>query len=104
VYKNILALGFILSVAGCYTPNDEMLKRDVGVRIKRSMGMQAAVDALQDDGFYCQANSTSFKTECSRIRQRLLPSSCIERVNLTSDEGKGKVDNIDVERIVCAGF
>jgi len=65
------------------------------------MPLAAAVESLRAEGFSCSAQNP---VTCSRMRQRLLPSTCVERVNLYASSKTAAVDKIEVEPIACAGF
>lgn len=41
---------------------------------------------------------------CDRLRQRLLPSSCIERVHLEVAQSSPIVEAVNVDTIICAGL
>ena len=89
-----------LALFACYSPNQRRLEQKVHDLIHPGMPMLAAVAQLSSHGFIC---SGQHPVTCARIRQRLLPSSCVERVNLYSDEASA-VDRFDVPTIACAGF
>lgn len=42
--------------------------------------------------------------DCSRIRQSLMPYSCIERVRVSWTDQTQGVSNIEIPKIACAGF
>ena len=68
-------------------------------RVTVGMPISEAISALSKDGFDC---SGSDPVDCARTRQRLLPSTCIERVRL--QHRLWTVDTIDIAPIMCAGL
>jgi hypothetical protein len=89
-----------LALFACYSPNQRRLEKSVQDLIHPGMPMSTAVAELSSRGFTC---SGQHPVTCARIRQRLLPSSCVERVNLESGEAS-TVGRLDVPTIACAGF
>ena len=89
------------ALGGCYQPNHAALVTAVGSRVSVGMALTQAVATLQSDGFDCSEHDP---VTCARTRQRLFPSSCIERVNLYSQGHAGPVTKIEVPPIACAGL
>lgn len=102
--KSALAAIYILCLAGCYTPNYERLSAHVGTLVRPDMPMDAAVKTLEADGFSCSPAAPTPSKTCSKMRQRLLPSTCIERVNLYTSQIGTQVERVEVPGIACAGF
>ena len=96
-----IALIACLALASCYTPDQARLSAFVNGRVEVGMPVSSAIDALTADGFACSGN---MPTDCSRMKQRLLPSSCIERVRIYSEPNSHAVGRLDVPPIVCAGL
>jgi hypothetical protein len=92
---------FCLALTACYVPNQEQLVRSVHEKVTIGMPVATAVSALGVDGFACSGDTP---TDCSRIKQRLLPSSCIERVQLYSDPDSTLIRRVVVSPISCAGL
>lgn len=90
-------------VAGCYTVNDERFAGHVHTLVKPGMTMESAARQLAADGFDCAPAAPTPSLTCAKTRQRLIPSTCIERVNLYT-WGNSAVDLIEVPPIMCAGF
>ena len=95
----LIALTICLTLTSCYTPNQEALVETVHKRVTVGMPISQAISALSRDGFDC---SGSVPVDCVRTRQRLLPSTCIERVRL--QHKLWTVDTIDIAPIACAGL
>lgn len=74
------ACGAALALAGCYTVDQDRYAASMHALLPQSA------------------------PTCARTRQRLLPSTCIERVNLVVVLGTEALERIAVPRIVCAGF
>jgi len=98
---SIVALVVCFTLASCYTPEQAQLSSLINEKVTLGMPMSSAIKALTNEGFACVGNTS---TDCSRVRQRLLPSSCIERVRLYSDNNSNLVDRVDVPPIDCAGL
>jgi hypothetical protein len=98
-----MAIGACLSVflSACYSPNQHMFERNVGKLVQVGMPVSMAMDRLSSRGFACNGNHP---ITCARLRQRLLPSSCVERVNLQPDDQESVLNRVDVPPIVCAGL
>jgi hypothetical protein len=86
-------------LAACYTPNQSQLDDWVSQQIAVGMPLSVAITKLSREGFLC---SGSNPVDCARSRQRILPSTCIERVRLS--HAASAVDKIDTSPIRCAGL
>jgi hypothetical protein len=94
----------MLCLAGCYTINDQRFSAHVQTLVQPDIPVDAAIAALQNDGFICDPMLPTPSKTCSKIRQRLLPSTCVERVNLYVSDNRRKVEHVEVRKIMCAGF
>jgi len=94
----------MLCLSGCYTVNDERFSAHVRTLVRPEMPLEQGIQALQNDGFLCYPMSPAPSKTCSKTRQRLLPSTCIERVNLHASDNPPKVGHVEVRKIVCAGL
>jgi hypothetical protein len=65
------------------------------------MPLEAAVFNLQQMKMKCSGTNV---VTCDRLRQRLLPSSCIERVHLEVAQTNPVVEAVSVDPIICAGL
>ena len=100
IVAKVLAVACLTgALAGCYSPNQKAFEREVHTLVQPGMPVSAAVAHLTQRGFDC----TGEPITCSRIRQRLLPSSCIERVNLQA-AGSTALLFVDIPPIACAGL
>lgn len=102
--KSALAATYIFCLAGCYTPNYGRLSAHVGTLVRPDMPMDEAVKTLEADGFSCSPAAPTPSKTCARMRQRLLPSTCVERVNLYISQIRSEVELVEVPGIACAGF
>lgn len=93
-----------LCLTGCYTPNDQRFATHVQTLVEAGMPMEAAIAALEADGFVCDPALPDRSKTCSKIRERLLPSTCVERVNLYASDIQPGIARVDVRKIVCAGL
>lgn len=93
-------------LAGCYVPNTERFERSVHETISIGMPLSKAIDRLATIDLTCDSTNPTVDhlLSCSRVRQRLWPSSCIERVNLTTSAADNSVRVIEVPSIRCAGL
>src|SRR5579859_1989847 len=88
-------------LSACYSPNQRTFEQEVRKFVQVGMPVPTAINRLSSRGFSC---SGDHPLTCARIRQRLLPSSCVERVNLQSDGKASLLTSVDVPPIVCAGL
>jgi hypothetical protein len=97
------ALYVLLSAAltSCYSQNQQRLDKEIRGLAYPGMTVPTAIDHLSSHGFACEGDHP---LSCSRIRQRLLPSSCVERVNIDPAERAAVLTVVDVRPIACAGF
>lgn len=94
----VLVTGVLTS---CYSPNQQKLEDDIRTLVYPGMAVSAAIAHLSSRGFACTGDHP---VTCSRVRQRLLPSSCVERVSLEPSDPRSAVRVVDVHPIVCAGL
>jgi hypothetical protein len=98
--RSLTVAGLASILVGCYSPNQPMLEKEVRDLVQPGMPVSVAVADLSSHGFSC----TEKPITCSRVRQRLLPSSCVERVNLQPVNPGLVIGAVDVRPIVCAGL
>jgi hypothetical protein len=99
-----LSASVAASLSGCYTVDNERFASHIHVLVSPGMRVADAMHRLEADGFSCDTRSMAGAVTCTRTRQRLLPSTCIERVNLAPPDPAAKAERIDVEPILCAGL
>jgi hypothetical protein len=97
----VVALIACVVLGSCYTPNQARFSSFVNGRVEVGMPVSSAIAVLTADGFACSGN---MPTDCSRIQQRLLPSSCVERVRLYSELNSRAVGRVEVPPIACTGL
>jgi hypothetical protein len=100
--KAVPLLPLMLALGGCYTVDQAKFERYVSGRASVGMELPEAEQWLSQDGFQCQGDSSASAVDCSRMRQSVLPYTCIERVLLRSREGR--VGSVEVPKIACAGL
>lgn len=98
----LLACGAAPMLAGCYTVDQDRHAASMHALLPQGVTVAEAVRRLQANGFACDGPETA--STCGRTRQRLLPSTCIERVNLVVAPGTDALERVAVPPIVCAGF
>jgi hypothetical protein len=96
-----LMMSSCMVLLGCYSPNQAAFEKKVRTIVQPGMVVSDAIDKLSSNGFAC---SGDHPITCSRVRQRLLPSSCVERVNLEPGDRAAVLSTVDVRPIACAGF
>jgi hypothetical protein len=79
----IAALGACLS--GCYFVNQPAFEESVRHQVAVGMLVATATQNLGDLKLACVGSNP---VDCSRVRQRLWPSSCVERVKLSVSSTK----------------
>lgn len=102
MFRNRIALLLLLPLAGCYTVNQPRFEAYAAKRVKVGMPMSESIRNLVSDGFKCDAKSAAPAVTCTRMRDSILPYSCIERINIrkTADV----VSAVEVPSIACAGL
>jgi hypothetical protein len=99
--KLVLVLGFSALLSGCYFVDQPKFEASVHKQVSVGMPLQTAVVALSQRKMDCSGENP---VDCSRIRQSLMPYSCIERVNLYSTGTDRLVTEIQIPKIACAGL
>jgi hypothetical protein len=96
----------ITALSACYFPNRERFEKEVDARVSVGMPLPGAIKRLAESHVGCDAATPAANglLSCSRVRQRLWPSSCIERVDLTVSAADNTVRAIQVPPIRCAGL
>ena len=90
----------LLPLAACYAPDRQRLSAEVNGAVSAGMPLKAASEKLLAIGFDCSGGAP---VSCARIRQRLLPSTCVERVNIYKNRDD-LVEGVDIPNIVCTGM
>ncbi|HEX8606671.1 MAG TPA: hypothetical protein VF774_28775 [Pseudoduganella sp.] len=98
----LLACGAGALLSGCYTVDQRRFAASMHALLPEGVAASEAVRRLQANGFNCYGSSAV--PTCAKTRQRLLPSTCIERVNLVVAPGTDVLESVEVQPIVCAGF
>lgn len=93
-------------LAGCYVPNRARFEKSVKETIAIGMSSSEVIGRLGQMNLRCDTSrpDRDGRLTCSRVRQRLWPSSCIERVNLMFSPVDDSVRAIEVPSILCAGL
>lgn len=97
-----LALLFcVIGLSGCYFRNQKTFERRVQSEVAIGMPVQDAIARLSNMRLSC---TRSDPADCSRIRQSLMPYSCVERVRVHWTDQTLRVTEIEIPEIVCAGL
>lgn len=100
----LVSIAMVSCLAGCYSVNQDRFAANMHALVRPGMPVNAAVNVLQARGFACDARSAAPAISCTKDRQSLLPSTCIERVDLSVDGAGTTVASIKVPPIICAGL
>jgi hypothetical protein len=90
----------IACLGACYFVNQPAFESSIKKKVSIGMPMATATKNLKAIGLTCNEGNPA---DCSRVRQRLWPSSCIERVNI-SVSNNNTVEQLDIRPILCAGL
>jgi hypothetical protein len=77
--KTWLTFSITADLSGCYFVNQPAFESSVNKRVSIGMPLTTATKNLRVLGLSCDAGDP---VDCSRVRQRLWPPSCVERVKL----------------------
>ena len=99
-----LPLLLIAQLAGCYTLNQERFAAYIAETVQPGVPLAQAMERLSAAGFSCDPRASSPAISCTRIRQSLLPYTCVERVNLVPNKEMTVVGFVAVPQVVCAGL
>jgi len=89
-------------LCGCVGVNQDFFAAHMHALVRPGMPTADAVAALQGRGFSCDSRVAAPAISCTKERQSLLPSTCIERVNLLV--ATSTVTGIEVPQVMCAGL
>lgn len=99
---NVLAGAIALAtMGGCYFANQPKLERTIHARMVVGMPLATAISNASAMRFNCGRTSP---VDCTRLRQSLMPYSCVERVRLYSSGTPPVIDAIEIPKIACAGL
>jgi hypothetical protein len=88
-------------LSGCYFRNQKAFEHRIQNHVAVGMPLQDAIARLSEMRLTCTRGNPS---ECSRIRQSLMPYSCVERVRLHWTEQAQQVTEVEIPEIACAGL
>ena len=69
-----------------------------------NMPLLKAKERLAKAGFACDERSYAPEISCTRVRNNISLSSCVQRVNLTTDTEQQTVLAVKPKEIVCTGM
>lgn len=99
--NKLLLISGLSCIAGCYFPNQGAFESSVHKHVQVGMPIEVALSNLREMRMKCSGDKV---VTCDRLRQRLLPSSCIERVHLDVAQANPVVEAVKVDPIICAGL
>ena len=100
----IIKLSFLacaVCLSGCYFRNQEAFERRVNGVVAVGMPLHDALPQLSKMRLSCTLANPA---DCSRLRQSLMPYSCVERVRMYWEEQTQRVTRIEIPQIACAGL
>jgi hypothetical protein len=90
-----------VDLTGCYLRNQKAFECRIQARVAVGMPKQDAIARLSELRLSCTASNPA---DCSRVRQSLMPYSCVERVRLHWAEQTQQITKIEIPEIACAGL
>ena len=97
----IAVLFCALDLSGCYFRDQQAFEHRVQSHVAVGMSAQDAIARLSDLRLTCTGTHPA---DCSRIRQSLMPYSCIERVRLYWSEQTQRITKVEIPKIACTGL
>lgn len=91
----------VLGLNGCYVRNQKSFERRVENAVSVGMPLEQALSRLSGLHLTC---SIANPADCSRLRESLMPYSCVERVRVYWTGEIQQVTRIDIPQIACAGL
>ncbi len=99
-----LLSAFLAACAGMGPEDNRRLQREVAGQLSERMNLSTAVERLTKLGFSCDDKSAAPAVTCTRDGGSGFIYSCLDRVNLSTDDARTAVARIDVAPIACAGL
>lgn len=81
--------------SGMSQKDQDSFRSHINRTIANDMSLVKAVEVLAKDGFSCDDPGMSTKIDCTRMKYNLLPSSCIQRVTLSTDAERRKIATVE---------
>lgn len=101
VFVRLALLFCVIDLSGCYFANQRAFEHRVLNEVAVGMPVEDAIARLSAMRLDCSRGNPA---DCSRIRQSLMPYSCVERVRVSWTEQTQRVSDIEIPKIACAGF
>jgi hypothetical protein len=102
-----IAAALLVGVGGCagMSPSDNAnFQAVVAKSVSPGMPFVTGIKHLLKAGFTCDERGSAPAVTCTRMRQNILPYTCIQRVDLTTDSDRKTIVEVTPEPIVCAGL
>jgi hypothetical protein len=90
-----------MGLSGCYFRNQKAFERRVQSEVAVGMPVHDALLRLSDMRLSCIGGNPA---DCSRVRQSLMPYSCVERVRVHWTEQTQRITRIEIPEIACTGL
>jgi hypothetical protein len=97
----------LVGVGGCagMSPSDNATFQAVVAKsVSPGMPFVTGIKHLVKVGFTCDDRGSAPAITCTRMRQNILPYTCIQRVDLKTDSDRKTIVEVTPEPIVCAGL
>jgi hypothetical protein len=103
--RRAVAICLCALIAGCYFPDRQRFEKSVREMIHVGMPAKTAAQTLHQMEIECNG-TVPYKghISCTRVREGLWPSTCVEHVILTVSAEDGIVRNIEIPPIGCTGL
>jgi hypothetical protein len=87
------------------TPKDNAkFQAVVAKNVSVGMPFVTAIEHLVKAGFQCNPTTDAADATCTRVEFSLLPFSCVQRVNISTDTYRNTVVAITPKPIACASL
>jgi hypothetical protein len=100
----ITAGAMLSGCPGMSKRDNERFQAVVAKNVSVGMPFVTAIERLVKAGFSCDDRSAAPAVTCTRDRMSLLPYTCIQRVNLTTDTERRTIVEVNPRPIGCAGL
>ena len=94
---------FLAACAGMAPEDNRQLQREVIGQLGEGMSFVTAIERLTKLGFSCDDKSAAPAVTCTRAGGSGFIYSCLDRVNVSTNDARTAVTRIEVAPIVCAG-
>ena len=104
VWVEVALLTAVAGCAGMSPADNAKFQAVVAKNVSVGTPFVTAIEHLVKAGFSCDQASSAPDVTCTRSSQSILPYSCVQRVNLTTDIYRETVVAVTPRPIGCAGL